>query len=56
MHNKSHTLRRLLLITIFVFSLSGAFTLGTVTGMTSGPPARPTSRMIRHLLGSLGPG
>ena len=37
MHNKSHTLRRLLLITIFVFSLSGAFTLGTVTGMTVRP-------------------
>ncbi len=37
MHNKSHTLRRLLLIIVFVLSLSGAFTLGTVTGMTVRP-------------------
>jgi carboxyl-terminal processing protease len=37
MHNKSHTLRRLLLVIVFVLSLSGAFTLGTVTGMTVRP-------------------
>ncbi len=37
MHYKSHTLRRLLLIAVFVLSLSGAFTLGTVTGMTVRP-------------------
>ena len=37
MQKKSHTLHRLLVITVFVLALGGAFTVGTVTGMTVRP-------------------
>jgi len=37
MEKKPSALRRLLITTVFVFSLGGAFTLGTVTGMTVQP-------------------
>ena len=37
MQKKPHALQRLLVITVFVLSLGGAFTAGTVTGMTVRP-------------------
>jgi carboxyl-terminal processing protease len=37
MSNKPPILRRFLVVAVFVFSISGAFTVGTVTGMTVRP-------------------